>query len=160
MDWISVSDLYSLKALYPFSYTIYLTCLIIKARLMKYFFYFFAKKSPFEYASYAHSFEILKHTLKVQTFILISYLSSTTLRQNFCVSPWEYVVLRSTAILQTAWEMTRTSQNQRQHIFDLLHLLPLGQNFFKQFPIPGPKELDLSWGLPAGDGQVKLNKHA
>ena len=44
MDWISVSDLYSLRALYPFSYTIYLNCLIIKARLMKYFFHSFAKK--------------------------------------------------------------------------------------------------------------------
>ena len=64
MDWISVCDLHSLKALYPFSYTIYLSCLIIKARLMKYFFYFFAKKSPFEYASHVHSFEILKHTFK------------------------------------------------------------------------------------------------
>ena len=55
--------------------------------------------------------------------------------------------------------MTRTSQNQREDIFDFFYLLPLGQNFFKQFPIPGPKELDLSRGLPVGDGQVKLNKH-
>jgi len=64
MDWISVSDLYSLKALYPFSYTIYISCLIIKARLMKYFFHSLAKKNPFEYASFARSFEILKHTFK------------------------------------------------------------------------------------------------
>ena len=144
MDWISVSDLYSLRALYPFSYTIYLNCLIIKARLMKYFFHSFAKKkNPFGYASYVHSFEILNLDG------LSLFNQSPT---NSCVFPWKYVVLRFAAILQTAREMTCTSQKQREDIFDLLHLLLLWQNCFKQFPTHVPEGLDLSRVLPVGDG--------
>ena len=44
-----------LKALYPFSYTVYLSCLTIKLG-------FLLQKKSIEYASYPHSFEILKHT--------------------------------------------------------------------------------------------------
>ena len=40
------------------------------------------------------------------------------------------------------------SQNQREVTFDLPHPPALGQDCFKQFPTPGPKVLDLSWGLP------------
>ena len=63
-------------------------------------------------------------------------------------------MLRSTAIVYTAREMTRTSQNQRGDILDLLHRHPLapGQDRFKQFPTPGPEGLDLFQGLPEGNG--------
>ena len=54
--------------------------------------------------------------------------------------------------MQTAREMTRTSQNQREVIFDLPHPLPPGQDRFKQFPTTGSEKLELSWGLPGGDG--------
>ena len=40
-------------------------------------------------------------------------------------SPKKYVVLRSATVLQTAGEITRTSQNQREHIFDLPHPLTI-----------------------------------
>ena len=58
----------------------------------------------------------------------------------------------SAAIVQTAQEMTRTSQNQREDIFYLPHPLPLGKNRFKQFPNPGPEEQNLSRGLPGERG--------
>ena len=44
-----------LKALYPFSYTVYLSCLTIKLG-------FLLLEKSIEYASYPHSFEIFKHT--------------------------------------------------------------------------------------------------
>ena len=63
--------------------------------------------------------------------------------QNIFAS--KYVVFRSTAIVQTTREMTRTLQNQREDsIFDLPHPLPMGQVCFKQFPTPGPEGPDLS----------------
>ena len=34
--------------------------------------------------------------------------------------------------------------------------LLLGQDRLKQFPTPGPEELDLSWGLPGGDGTGQI----
>ena len=52
--------------------------------------------------------------------------------------------------MQTAQQMKRTSQNQREVIFDLPH--PPGQGRFKQFLIPGSEKLDLSGGCPKGDG--------
>ena len=54
---------------------------------------------------------------------------------NSCVFPWTYVVF-----VQTAREITRTSQSQREIIFDLPHP-----------PTHGPERLDLSRGLPGGD---------
>ena len=36
------------------------------------------------------------------------------------------------------------------------HPLLLGQDRLKQFPTPGPEELDLSRGLPGGDGTGQI----
>ena len=58
----------------------------------------------------------------------------------------------NSCVMETAREMTRTSQNQRVVIFDLPHPLPPGQDRFKQFPNPRREKLDLSRGLPGGDG--------
>ena len=46
--------------------------------------------------------------------------------------------------MQTTREMTCSSKNQREDIFDLPHPLPPGQN---QFPTFGPEGLNLSQGL-------------
>ena len=55
--------------------------------------------------------------------------------------------------METAQEMTLTSQNQRGVIFYLPHSLPPGQNRLKQFPNPRPEKLDLPRGLRTrGDG--------
>ena len=63
LDWIFVY-LYILKALNLFSYTVYLFVGLFWTRLKKYFFISFTNKYPFEYAPYAHSSTILKHTFK------------------------------------------------------------------------------------------------
>ena len=47
-------------------------------------------------------------------------------------------------VMQTVQEMTRTSQNQREVIFDSPLPLPLAQHRFTQFPTAGPEKLDLS----------------
>ena len=54
----------------------------------------------------------------------------------------------------TSWYNTA---NKILSIFYLPHPLPSGQNCFKQFPIPGPEELGLSWVLPRGmvTGQIE-----
>ena len=46
-----------LKTLYPFSYTVFLSCLITKLG-WKNISLFLLQKNPFEYASHAHSFEV------------------------------------------------------------------------------------------------------
>ena len=56
------------------------------------------------------------------------------------------------AIVQTAQEMTRTSQNQREDIFYLPHPLPLGKNRFKQFPNPRARRAELVPGVARGEG--------
>ena len=58
----------------------------------------------------------------------------------------------NSCVMETAREMTRTSQNQRVVIFDLPHPLPPGQDRFRQFPNPRREKLDLSRGLFGGDG--------
>ena len=58
----------------------------------------------------------------------------------------------------TSWYKT---PNKVLSILYLPHPLPSGQNCFKQFPIPGPEELGLSWVLPRGmvTGQIELCMH-
>ena len=90
-----------------------------------------------------------KIDLQIQTLILIVYSSPTTLR-HFLL---KICGLEFHSSVQTAREIT--------------HNL-LGQDCFKQFPTPGPKGLDLSWGLPEGGrggggmvtGQIKILNHA
>ena len=59
--------------------------------------------------------------------------------------------------MQTAQEMTRTLQNQREVIFDPPHPLPLAQDHFSQFPNPELEKLDLCRGGGAGviTGQIE-----
>ena len=63
-----------------------------------------------------------------------------------------YHAATNSCVMETAREMTRTSQNQRVVIFDLPHHLPPGQDRFRQFPNPRREKLDLSRGLSGGDG--------
>ena len=112
LEWISVY-LYILKALYPFSYTVYLSCLLIKAIGWRNIsFILLPKKKTFEYASNAHSFEILKHSLMTDKNVDRLFLFNHS-PKNSCVFLWKHVVLRSAAIVQTVREIRRTSQNQR-----------------------------------------------
>ena len=52
--------------------------------------------------------------------------------------------------MQTAREMTRISQNQREVIFDLPHHPTLGTGPLQTIPHPGSERLDLFQGLPGG----------
>ena len=63
----------------------------------------------------------------------------------------------NSCVMETALEMTRTSQNQREVIFDLPRPLPPGQDRSKHFPTPGPEKLDWSRRLPGGmvTGQIE-----
>ena len=56
------------------------------------------------------------------------------------------------SFVQTAQEITHNLQNKRKLFLICPTLIPLGQDFFKQFPTPGPKGLNLSWELPGGGG--------
>ena len=87
-----------------------------------------------------------KIDLQIQTLILIVYSSPTTFRHF----PLKICGLEFHSSVQTAREITRNLQNQREVIFDLPHPRSLGQDCFKQFPTPVPKGLDLSRGLPEG----------
>lgn len=63
LDWISV------KALYPFSYALYLSFPIIKARLKKHFFHSFAKKKFIPVRSFVSNF---KTYLEIQMYCVKS----------------------------------------------------------------------------------------
>ena len=159
MDWISVSDLYSLKALYPFSYTIYLSCLIIKARLMKYFFYFFCQKSPFEYASYAHWFGILKHTfkyrLKYSWVIPLQPLSDKFLRFPLKIRSLE---IRS-HLANCARNDMYFAKSKTTYFWFAPSSTP-GTELLQKIPHPQTRRARLVPGVARGGWQqVKLNKH-
>ena len=95
-----------------------------------------------------------KIDLQIQTLILIVYSSPTTVRHF----PLKICGLEFHSFVQTAQEITCNLQNQREVIFDLPHPCTPGTGLFRTiFPTPGPKGLDLSWGLPGvGDGN-RLN---
>ena len=59
--------------------------------------------------------------------------------------------------MQTAREITRTSQNQREVVFDLPHHPTLGTGPLQTIPHPGSERLDLFQGLPGGmvTGQIE-----
>ena len=59
--------------------------------------------------------------------------------------------------MQTVQEMTCTSQNQREVIFDSPLPLPLAQHRFTQFPTARPEKLNLSRGGGGGvvTGQIE-----
>ena len=79
LDRISLS-LYISKALYLFSYK---NLSLFKAKLKEYFCPSFPKKeNPFEYVSYAHLFQIKRHTFKYR--LLFPSNHSLT---NFCILP-------------------------------------------------------------------------
>ena len=149
MDWISVSDLYSLRALYPFSYTIYLNCLIIKARLMKYFFHSFAKKKSIRVRiirTFVWNFKywwaiplqpisdkFLRFPLKIRSLEVRSHLSKP--REKWHVLP-------------------RTSQNQRKDIFDLPHPLYIpGKELLQTISHPRGRRAGLVPGFARGWGE-------
>ena len=160
MDWISVSDLYSLKALYPFSYIIYLSCPIIKARLMKYFFYFFCQKSPFEYASYAHWFGILKHTfkyrLKYSWVIPLQPLSDKFLRFPLKIRSLE---IRS-HLANCARNDMYFAKSKTTYFWFAPSSTP-GTELLQKIPHPQTRRARLVPGVARGGWQqVKLNKHA
>ena len=56
------------------------------------------------------------------------------------------------SFVKTAQEITHNLQDKRKLFLICPTLIPLGQDFFKQFPTPGPKGLNLSWELPGGGG--------
>ena len=60
--------------------------------------------------------------------------------------------------MQTAREITRTSQNQREIIFDLPHHPTLGTGLYQTIPHPGSQRLEarLVLGVALGDGN-RLN---
>ena len=59
--------------------------------------------------------------------------------------------------MQTAREITRTSQNQREVVFDLPHHPTLGTGPLQTIPHHGSERLDLFQGLPGGmvTGQIE-----
>ena len=139
-----------LKTLYPFSYTVFLSCLIIKRGWRNISLLLLQKKSIRVRITRTFVWSFKTH-LQLQTSILIGYSSLTTLRQlNFCVCPWKDVVFRSVAITQTAREIRCISPlKQRKEIFDLPHPLILGQHRIKQLtrPPPCPKGWTYSRGF-------------
>ena len=77
------------------------------------------------------------------------FYSSPTTIQRF---PLKIRGLEFCSFVQTAQEITHNLQNKRKLFLICPTLIPLGQDFFKQFPTPRPKGLNLSWELPVGGG--------
>ena len=76
--------------------------------------------------------------------------------KNSCVFLWKHVVLRSAAIVQTAREITRTLQNQRD-VFYFSHDLPTPETEpLQTIPHPRARRAGLVLGLPEGmvTGQI------
>ena len=128
-----------LKALYPFPYTVYWSCLTIKLdRRNISLFLLQLKKKTFKYAPYA----------------LIGYSSSTTLQQIPAFShenTWPSAEFQS--FVQTTREITRTSQNQRKVIFDFPRPLPLDRAALNSSPPPARRG-GLVPGFARGNGDT------
>jgi len=116
--------------------TVYLCCLLIWTRLKQNFFDSFAKKK--------------KHSSSHQTLICLEFWNMPTTHPNLDRLFLSNHSSTNSCVMETAQEMTRTSQNQRGAIFHLPHHLPPGLDRFKQFPTPGSEKLDLSLGYPRG----------
>ena len=123
--------------------SIYVVFLLNKAEEI--FLCFFCKKKKKSHSSTHQTYIPLKFwnipsntDLKFDRFFLSNHSST-----NSCV-------------MQTAQEMTRTLQNQREVIFDPPHPLPLAQDHFSQFPNPELEKLDLCRG-GGGRGDNRSN---
>ena len=158
LNRISVS-LYISKALYLFSYK---NLSLFKAKLKEYFCPSFPKKeNPFEYVSYAHSFQIKKHTFKYR--LLFPSNHSLT---NFCILPKKYVVLSVEVCshhVNHTGNNTNFAKSKRRYFLFAPPPFPRDRTTSNNSPPPGPKGWTCREGCPGGKGgwggwsQVKLN---
>ena len=142
LDRISVS-LYISKALYSFSYK---NLSLFKAKLKEYFCPSFPKKEdPFEYASYAHSF---------QTFIPLQPLSDKFLHFTLKIRSLEVC---SHHVNHTGNNMNFAKSKTRYFLF-APPPFPQDRTTSNNSPPPGPKGWTCREGCLGGEGGLVTSK--
>ena len=123
------------------------------------FIFFFAKKSPFEYASYAHSFEILKHTfkykIKYRWVIPLQPISDNFQRFSLKIRSLEVCSHRP---VNRARNDTYFAKTERRCFLFFLSSTP-GTELLQTIPHPRPQRAGLvpgvaRWGWPSQTEQA------
>ena len=141
LDWISVNSIYIKSLVSIFIYSLFKLSYCL-TRLEKYLFVSFAKIKSIWVCIPRTFLWNFKTFLQIQTLIIFWWLF---LSNKFLHFPFKIRSLEFHSFMQTAKEITHTSQNQREIPFDL-HLLLQDRSTSSSSSTSGPK----GWTCPAG----------